>query len=64
MRDGVAGYPESEIQEYTRNLERLDRVLGNIEKYIYVSFVALGKGDVAQRMFTMVSQFDLWQDRD
>jgi len=65
--DGVAGYPtipEGEIQEYNRNLERLDQVLGNIEKYIHIAFAALGKGDMVQRMFTMVSRFNVWQDRD
>jgi len=55
---GVAGYPtipEGEIQEYHRNLEPLDHVLSNIEKYIHVAFAALGKGDVVQRMFTMMA---------
>ena len=45
--DGVAGYPtipEIEIQEYHRNLECLDHVLSNIEKYIHIAFAALGKG--------------------
>ena len=56
--DGVAGYPsvpDSEIGEYIRNLERLDMVLGNIERYIHVAFAALRKEDVVRRMFTMVS---------
>ena len=58
--DGVAGYPtipENDIQEYHRNLERLDQVLANIEKYIHVAFAALKKEDVVLRMFTMVSRF-------
>jgi hypothetical protein len=46
---------ESEIGEYTRNLERLDVVLANIEKYIHIAFVALRKEDVVRRMFAMVS---------
>jgi hypothetical protein len=56
--DGVAGYPtipESDIQEYHRNLERLDQVLASMEKYIHVAYAALKKEDVVQRMFTMVS---------
>ena len=47
--------PESEVQEYTRNLERLDMVLSNIEKYIHIAFAALRKEDVVRRMFHMVS---------
>ena len=47
--------PESEIQEYTRNLERLDMVLSNIGKYIHIAFAALRKEDVVRRMFHMVS---------
>jgi len=60
--DGIAGYPpipESEIQEYRRNLERLDQVLANIERYIPVAFAALKKEEVVQRMFHMVSSFNL-----
>ncbi|KAI9440122.1 hypothetical protein H4582DRAFT_1578776 [Lactarius indigo] len=55
--DGVASssVPESEIPEYIRNLERLDMVLGNIEKYIHVAFAALRKEDVVRRMFTMMA---------
>jgi len=56
--DGVARYPtipESDIQEYHRNLERLDELLANIEKYIYVAFAVLKKDDVVQRMFTMMA---------
>ena len=47
--------PESDIQEYQRNLERLDQVLINIEKYIHFAFAALKNGDVVQRLFKMVS---------
>ena len=46
---------ESESQEYTQNLKRLDEVLGNIEKYIHVAFAALRRDDVVRRMFPMVS---------
>ncbi|KAI9512951.1 hypothetical protein F5148DRAFT_560177 [Russula earlei] len=56
--DGVAGYPatpESDIQEYHRNLERLDHALANIEKYIHIAFAVLKKEDVVQRMFTMMA---------
>ena len=55
--DGVANctVPEIEIQEYVRNLERLDMVLENIEEYIYIAFAALRKEDLVQRMFAMVS---------
>ena len=56
--EGVGGYPpvpDSEIQEYNRNLERLDMVLINIERYIHVAFAALRKEDVVRRMFHMVS---------
>ena len=48
---------ESEIQEYTRLLERLDMVLSNIEKYIHIAFAALRKEYVVRRMFAMVSSF-------
>ena len=66
--DGVAENPEptapeSEIQEYRRNLERLDQVLSNIEKYIHIAFAALKKEDVVERMFFMVSWFDPCKDR-
>jgi len=56
--DGVTGYPpipESETQEYCCNLEHLDQVLANIERYIPIAFAALKKEDVMQRMFHMVS---------
>ena len=58
-----ATIPESEIQEFRRNLERLDQVLSNIEKYIHIAFAALKKEDVVERMFFMVSWFDPWKDR-
>jgi len=66
--DGVADdfgatIPESEIQEYRRNLERLDQVLSNVEKYIHIAFAALKKEDVVERMFFMVSWFDPCKDR-
>jgi hypothetical protein len=47
--------PESDIQEYQRNLERLDQVLTNIEKYIHFAFAALKKEEVVGRLFKMVS---------
>jgi hypothetical protein len=47
--------PESDIQEYYRNVERLDQVLVNIEKYIHFAFAVLKKEDVVERMFKMVS---------
>jgi hypothetical protein len=47
--------PEIDIQEYQRNLERLDQVLINIEKYIHFAFAALKKGEVVERLFRMVS---------
>ncbi|KAI9440238.1 hypothetical protein BJY52DRAFT_131749 [Lactarius psammicola] len=55
--EGVAGspVPESEIPEYIRNLERLDMVLGNIERYIHIAFAALKKEDVVRRMFAMMA---------
>ena len=52
--DRVASIPESDIQEYHRNLERLDQVLVNIEKYIHLAF-AVKKGEVVERLFKMVS---------
>jgi hypothetical protein len=47
--------PESEIQEYTRKLKRLDMLLDNIEEHIHIAFAALGKEDVVRQMFAMVS---------
>ena len=47
--------PEGDTQEYIGNLERLDMVLANIERYVLIAFAALRKEDVVQRMFTMVS---------
>ncbi|KAH9178377.1 hypothetical protein EDB89DRAFT_2239613 [Lactarius sanguifluus] len=54
---GVASspVPESEIPEYIRNLERLDMVLANIERYIHIAFAALRKEDVVRRMFNMMA---------
>ncbi|KAF8274769.1 hypothetical protein EI94DRAFT_1695884 [Lactarius quietus] len=55
--DDVIGpqVPESEIQEYTRNLEHLDTVLGSIERYMHIAFAALRKEDVVRRMFAMMA---------
>ena len=61
--DGLAGYspvPESDIPEYRRNLDRLDKVLTGIEQYIHVAYATLKKEDVVRRMFTMVSSFSLY----
>ncbi|KAH8994812.1 hypothetical protein EDB92DRAFT_1943532 [Lactarius akahatsu] len=55
---GVVGrppVPDSAIHEYIRNLEYLDMVLGNIERYIHIAFGALEDEDVVRRMFTMVN---------
>jgi hypothetical protein len=51
----IQSIPESDIGEYRRNLERLDQVLVNIEKYIHFAFAALKKGEVVERLFKMVS---------
>jgi hypothetical protein len=51
----IQSVPESDIQEYQRNLERLDQVLVSIEKYIHFAFAVLKKGEVVQRLFKMVS---------
>ncbi|KAI9451041.1 hypothetical protein BJY52DRAFT_1419286 [Lactarius psammicola] len=56
--EAVAGYPpipDSEIQEYIRNLERLDKVLNKIERYIHIAFAALKNEDVVRRMFTIMA---------
>ncbi len=52
----IQSIPESDIQEYQRNLERLDQVLVNIEKYIHFAFAsaALKKWEVVDRLFKMV----------
>ncbi|KAF8489647.1 hypothetical protein F5888DRAFT_1870119 [Russula emetica] len=47
--------PESDTQEYRRNLERLDQVLVNIEKYIHFAFAVLKKGEVVERLFKMMA---------
>jgi hypothetical protein len=62
--NGVASYapiPESEIQEYHRHVEHLDQVLAGIEKYIYFAFAVLKQEEIVERMFTVVSLFDLCQ---
>lgn len=53
--DGYSQVPDNEIQEYIRNLERLDMVLGNIERYIHIAFAALRKEEVVRRMFAMMA---------
>jgi len=47
--------PDSDVQEYHRNLERLDQVLASIEKYIHIAYAALRKEDVVRRMFEMMA---------
>jgi hypothetical protein len=51
----IQSIPESDIQEYQRNLERLDQVLVNMERYIHIAFAAMKKGEVVERLFKMVS---------
>ena len=51
----IQSIPECDLQEYHRNLERLDQVLANIEKYIHFAFAALKKEAVVGRLFSMVS---------
>ena len=60
----IQSIPESDVQEYQRNLERLDQVLVNIEKYIHFAFAALKKEDVVERLFNMVSWFNVCQYDD
>jgi hypothetical protein len=55
MVTSIQSISESDIQEYQRNLERLDQVLVNIEKYIHFAFAALKKEEVVGRMLSMVS---------
>ncbi|KAI9512946.1 hypothetical protein F5148DRAFT_559685 [Russula earlei] len=51
----TAAVPDIDIQEYHRNLQRLDLVLANIEKYIHIAFAVLKKEDIAQRMLEMMA---------
>jgi hypothetical protein len=57
--DGVAvaslSVPESDVAEYGRNLDRLDKVLGSIEQYIHVAYASMKKDDVIRRVYHMVS---------
>ena len=53
--DGVTSCPVQDSREYTRNLERLDRVLGHIEKYIHIAFAALKIKDLVRGMLATVS---------
>ena len=60
--NGVVDYHpilESDKQEYYSKIEHLDQLLFNIEKYIHLAFAVTKKEDLVERMFTMVSQFDL-----
>ncbi|KAI9440093.1 hypothetical protein H4582DRAFT_1945019 [Lactarius indigo] len=47
--------PDSAIHEYTQNLESLDTMLGNIERYIHIAFAALKDEDVVRELFTMMA---------
>jgi hypothetical protein len=61
--DEVAAYPtipEGDIQEYHRNLGRLNQVLGSVEKYIHLAFAVLMKEDIVQKMFMMVSYYTIY----
>jgi hypothetical protein len=65
--EGVAGHSsilESDIPEYRRNLDRLDKVLANIEQYIHLAYATLKKEDVVRRMYTMVSCLGSYSDED
>jgi hypothetical protein len=57
--DGVAvaslSVPESDVGEYGRNLDRLDKVLGSIEQYIHIAYASMKKDDVIRRVYHMVS---------
>jgi len=56
--DGAISFPpipECDIQEYHRNVERLDQVLSSIEKYIHFAFAVLKKEEIVERMFTMMA---------
>ncbi|KAH9012698.1 hypothetical protein EDB85DRAFT_2037224 [Lactarius pseudohatsudake] len=55
--EGVYGtpVPDSEISVYIPSLERLDMVLGNIERYVHIAFAALRKEEFVRRMFTMMA---------
>ncbi|KAH9955757.1 hypothetical protein BGW80DRAFT_292906 [Lactifluus volemus] len=58
--DGVAvarlsPVPESDIAEYGRYLDRLDKVLGSIEQYILIAYASMQKGDVIRRVYHMMA---------
>ncbi|KAH9972701.1 hypothetical protein BGW80DRAFT_1445679 [Lactifluus volemus] len=57
--DGVAfarlSVPESDIAEYGRYLDRLDKVLGSIEQYIHHAYAGMNKGDVVRRLYHMMA---------
>jgi hypothetical protein len=46
---------ESDVAEYGRNLDRLDKVLGSIEQYIHIAYASMKKDDVIRRVYHMVS---------
>ncbi|KAH9972697.1 hypothetical protein BGW80DRAFT_1312047 [Lactifluus volemus] len=57
--DGVAiaglSVPESDVAEYGRSLNRLDKVLGSIEQYIHIAFVKMKKDDLIRRFYHVMA---------
>jgi hypothetical protein len=56
--DGTAGHSpirNEDIQEYIRNLQRLDQTLANIETYIHIAYATLRNPDIVRTLFNMVS---------
>jgi hypothetical protein len=46
---------DRDINEYKRNLHRLDKTLGIIENYIHAAFATLKNEDIVRTLFNMVS---------
>jgi hypothetical protein len=46
---------DRDINEYKRNLQRLEMTLGNIESYIHIAFATLKNEDIVRTVFNMVS---------
>jgi hypothetical protein len=63
---GVAGFsvPESDVPEYGRNLDRLDKVLASIEQYIHIAYASMKKDDVVRRVYHMVSCLSPYEVHD
>jgi hypothetical protein len=56
--DGISAYSpvrDGDVQEYNRNLQRLDQTLTSIEKYIHIAYATLKNEDIVRRLFNMVS---------